>query len=102
MAGPADADADAHAYAALATGAGLIDLGGRARIEISGPDRAKFLHNLTTNDVKRLTDGHGHETFVTSPQGKTLGHATLLAGDDRILLRMDRAALATVLPHLQK
>ena len=54
------------------TEAAWIDRTSRVRLEIHGPDRAKFLHNLTTNDVKRLPEGTGHESFVTSPQGKTL------------------------------
>jgi hypothetical protein len=37
--------------------AGLIDRSDRVRLDINGPDRAKFLHNLTTNDVKRLPAG---------------------------------------------
>ena len=87
---------------ALADGAGWIDRSDRARLDISGPDRAKFLHNLTTNDVKRLAAGRGHEAFVTSPQGKTLGYVTLLAGEDSILVRSDPGGLAGVLPHFRK
>ena len=74
----------------------------RLRVRLSGPDRAKCLHNLTTNDVKRLPVGSGCEAFVTSPQGKTLGHVVLLACDDRVLLRADPGGLSSVLPHLQK
>jgi folate-binding protein YgfZ len=81
---------------------GLIDRSDRARVEVGGPDRAKFLHNLTTNDVKRLAVGAGQEAFVTSPQGKTLGFVTLLATEDRILLRTDPGGLEFVLPHLRK
>src|SRR5690348_8538114 len=87
---------------ALAHGVALFDRCDRSRLEIAGPDRVKFLHNLTTNDVKRLAAGRGHEAFVTSPQGKTLGYVSLLACDDRIMIRADRDGLAGVLPHLQK
>ena len=80
----------------------FLDRSDRCRLEVSGPDRVKFLHNLTTNDVKRLAVGHGQETFVTSPQGKTLGYATLLAVEDRILFRTDPEGLKAVLPHFQK
>src|SRR4051794_33918528 len=72
------------------------------RLRISGPDRAKFLHNLTTNDVKRLQPGRGHESFVTSPQGKSLGFVTLLALESEILLRADPGGLEHVVPHLNK
>lgn len=83
-------------------GAGLLDRSDRARIEVAGPDRGKFLHNLTTSDVKRLAPGRGQEAFVTNPQGKTLGYVTLLAGDDRILLRTEAEGLPTLLAHLRK
>jgi folate-binding Fe-S cluster repair protein YgfZ len=89
-------------YRALQTRPGFIDRSDRVRIEVSGADRAKFLHNLTTNDVKRLAVGRGHEAFVTNLQGKTLGYVTLLACEDRILLRTDPGGEALILPHLQK
>ncbi|MDR3635958.1 MAG: glycine cleavage T C-terminal barrel domain-containing protein [Isosphaeraceae bacterium] len=89
-------------YLAVQQSVGLIDRSDCVRLDVTGPDRAKFLHNLTTNEVKRLADGAGHEAFVTSPQGKTLGYVTLLACTDRILLRTDPGGLEFVLPHLRK
>jgi folate-binding protein YgfZ len=46
--------------------------------------------------------GQGHEAFVTSLQGKTLGYVTLLACDDRIVLRSDPGGLEALRPHLEK
>ncbi|MEJ7639441.1 MAG: glycine cleavage T C-terminal barrel domain-containing protein [Singulisphaera sp.] len=83
-------------------GVGLLDRSDCVRLDVAGPDRAKFLHNLTTNDVKRLASGRGCEAFVTSPQGKTLGYVSLLAGDDLILVRTNPGGLELALPHLQK
>ncbi len=74
----------------------------RARLLITGPDRVRFLQNLTTNDVRRIEVGGGCETFITTLQGKTLAFATLHADEDRILLRTDRAALTDLAPHLAK
>ena len=79
-----------------------FDRSSRIRLTITGPDRAKFLHNLTTNDVKRLPVGSGHEAFVTSPQGKTLAYVTLLATAEAILLRTDPGVADSFLPHLTK
>ena len=87
---------------AVQSGCVWFDRSARQRLFVSGPDRAKFLHNLTTNDVKRLAVGRGQEAFVTSPQGKTIGYLTILALDDRLLVRTDPGGLALVLPHLQK
>lgn len=89
-------------YRASKTQPGFSDLTDRVRIEVGGTDRAKFLHNLTTNDVKRLAVGRGHEAFVTSPQGKTLGYLTLLAAEDRMLLRTEPRGADLFLPHLRK
>jgi folate-binding protein YgfZ len=92
----------ADPYHAAHTSAVIIDRSDRARLEVSGPDRAKFLHNLTTQEVKRLSEGRGAEAFVTSPQGKTLGYVTLLAGSDRVLVRADPGGTGGILPHLVK
>ncbi len=89
-------------YHALNTSAVVFDLPEQVRLDVTGPDRARYLHNLTTNDVKRLKPGQGREAFVTSLQGKTLALVTLLADDDRIRILSDREAMPTLLPHLQK
>jgi len=39
---------------------------------------------------------------VTSPQGKTIGYVTLLAGADRIVVRADPGGMELALPHFQK
>lgn len=87
---------------AVTTQVGLADRSDRIRLEISGPDRAKFLHNLTTNEVKRLAVGRGCEAFVTSPQGKTIGYLIILVADDKMIARADPGGDVLVLPHLRK
>jgi folate-binding protein YgfZ len=81
---------------------GLFDRSDRYRIEVTGPDRAKFLHNLTTNEVKRLAAGRGCEAFVTSTQGKTIGYVIILVVDDRIVVRSDPGGMELALPHFRK
>ena len=66
-------------YHAAQDGVAWADRSERMRLEVGGRDRAKFLHNLTTNEVKRLPPGRGCETFVTSLQGKTLAIVNMLA-----------------------
>jgi folate-binding protein YgfZ len=80
----------------------IVDRTDRRRVRIAGPDRAKLLHNLCTQDVKGLAAGRGAEAFVTSPQGKTLGFVTVHALDDALLVRTDPGGLELALPHLQK
>jgi len=42
-------------YDALRHGAGVLDLSGRGRIIARGRDGARLLHNLTSNEVKKMT-----------------------------------------------
>jgi folate-binding protein YgfZ len=86
----------------IASHAGLFDRSNRCRLEITGPDRAKFLHNLTTNEIKRLPAGCGCESFVTNLRGKTVGYCIVLVDVHRIWLCADAGASAGLLPHFQK
>jgi folate-binding protein YgfZ len=86
----------------LAARGGFFDRSDRVRLEVTGPDRAKFLHNLTTNDVKRLPNGRGCEAFVTSLQGKTLGYVIVHAADEKILVRTDPGGWQPMEPHWRK
>lgn len=90
------------AYYAANEHAAVRDRSDRGRLLITGPDRARFLHNLCTNEVKRLAPGAGCEAFVTTPQGKTLAHVTLHALPDFIYVRTDAAALGALGAHLAK
>jgi folate-binding protein YgfZ len=90
------------AYQAVDEAVSLSDRSGRVRLDVAGPDRARFLHNLTTNEVKRLAVGHGCEAFITSPQGKTLAYIKMLVCSDSILICSDPGGLVLGLPHLQK
>ena len=45
-------------YQALRHGAAWIDLSARGRIVARGRDRARLLHDITSNEVKKMTPGH--------------------------------------------
>lgn len=64
----------------------LIRLPALSIVDLVGADAIAILHNLTTNDVKKLTsDGPprgGLETFVTNVRGKCLGHVVVFATQD--------------------
>ena len=79
-----------------------IDRSERVRLSFTGPDRAKLLQNLTTQDVLNIPIGAGGEAFVTNPQGKTIGFLTLLVDEETIQARGDEGALELLAPHFQK
>jgi folate-binding protein YgfZ len=49
------------------------------RLRITGKDRAKFLHNFCTNDVKGLLTGTACEAFFTDVKARILAHGYVLA-----------------------
>lgn len=55
-------------------------------VDVIGADSAAIVHNLTTNEVKKLSIGEGRETFITDVRGKTLGHGFLYRHEDRFRL----------------
>ncbi|RMF37331.1 MAG: hypothetical protein D6753_17755 [Planctomycetota bacterium] len=56
------------------------------RIDVVGPDALSVLHNLTTNDVRRLEIGSGCETFLTNVRGQVLVHAITVRLPDRMAI----------------
>jgi tRNA-modifying protein YgfZ len=72
--------------------AGLFDVSHRGKIELSGPEAAFFLHNLSTNDIKDLPVGAGCEAFLTTNKAKIVSHLYvyhLLLHDGRPALWLD-------------
>jgi folate-binding protein YgfZ len=75
-------------YEAATAGAAVVRLRGWSTVRAAGKDRATFLHNMCTNDVKRLAVGEGCEAFFTDVKGKVVAHGFLLAGADAIEIVM--------------
>ena len=48
-----------NGYAALGTGAAWWDLSAHGKIKLTGEDRARLLHAMTTNHIQQLTPGTG-------------------------------------------
>ncbi len=89
-------------YKALIDGAGWIDASERGRIVVRGRDRARFLHNLTTNNVKSLTPGSGCYAFLLNAQGRIQADALLLCFEDRFLLETEPELREKVQAYLQR
>lgn len=95
------ADAWLEDYFALTGAAGYVPLA-RTRIEIAGTDRATWLHNLCTNEIKKLAPGRGCEAFLTTVQGKTLGHGFIFSEADVLVLDTVAGQGDTLLKHLDR
>ena len=75
---------------------------GWTQIELAGNDRAKFLHNFCTNDIRGLAAGAGCEAFVTSVQGKVLAHVFVAARETALSLLCVPGCAERIISHLSR
>ena len=92
---------NAEHYTALTRGAGLVDFGDRTQLELIGDDRAAFLHNLSTNEIRKLAPGEGCEAFLLNVQGKIIGHVLVFCGESLVLETVPGQA-EKLLAHLDR
>ncbi len=55
-------------------------------IQLTGDDRAQFIHNQTTNEIKSLKAGQGCRTVFVNSTGRTLDLATVYVTEETFLL----------------
>jgi tRNA-modifying protein YgfZ len=89
-------------YQALRESAAAIDLTGRGLIRLTGEDRARLLHAMTTNHVKDIKPGESRYAFFLSAQGRMLADAIIVCGEEEILLDVEPSRRAYLLEHLDK
>lgn len=83
-------------------GAALFSLTGRTQVEITGADRASFLHNFCTHDIKRLATGQGCEAFVTSIKGRILFHVLVFAAAESLWIESEPGCGPALVAHLDR
>ncbi|MFH1849215.1 MAG: glycine cleavage system aminomethyltransferase GcvT [archaeon] len=59
-------------HVATRTKAGLFDICHMGEVIVEGPDAARFLQRLVTNDVERLTDGRAQYACICREDGTTV------------------------------
>ncbi|MGB0714804.1 MAG: YgfZ/GcvT domain-containing protein [Phycisphaerae bacterium] len=95
------ADAAAERNAAQ-SGPALIERGNRCLIQLTGKDRATWLHGLTTNHVTGLDVGVGNYAFICNVQGRIVADPVVIAMKDAIWLDLDVNAAEAALAHMRK
>jgi aminomethyltransferase len=73
-------------YEALRHGAAWLDLSARGRFVVRGRDRARLLHNVTSNEIKKLAPGSGCYAFMLTPQGRIQADLNLFCFADHFLI----------------
>jgi folate-binding protein YgfZ len=89
-------------YQALRHGAAWLDLSARGRIVARGRDRARLLHNLSSNDVKKMVPGEVQYAFLLNPQGRIQADLHLICFPDHFLLDTEPELREKVLQHIRR
>lgn len=89
-------------YEALRNSAAWIDLSARGKIRVSGEDRARLLHAMTTNHVQQMKPGDTCYAYFLSAQGRILADVNILCREDDFLLDTEPEVRQKVYEHLDK
>jgi aminomethyltransferase len=73
-------------YRALHESAAWLALDTRGRFVARGRDRVRFLHNITSNEVKKMAPGTGCYAFLLTAQGRIQADLHLFCFPDRFLI----------------
>lgn len=89
-------------YEALRTRVAFIDLSSRGKIRVTGEDRARFLHAMSTNHIQQMQPGDGLYAFFLNAQGRILADAYVYDLDDSMLLDTEPETATKLMEHLDK
>jgi folate-binding protein YgfZ len=89
-------------YSAVRHAVGLIDRGDLGVLQVTGRDRAAFLHAMLSNDVKSLAVGQGCAATFLDVHGKVQALLVVLALEDRLDLLTPPGLAAVTLEALDK
>ncbi|MEZ4268994.1 MAG: glycine cleavage T C-terminal barrel domain-containing protein [Myxococcota bacterium] len=88
--------------AAMLEGCGLVDLSAEGHLAVTGKHRARFLHAMTTCQVKTLVSGQGNYGLAVDRGGKLVGQFWLDCEGERLVLSAAGAMLETLREHFIK
>src|SRR5262245_24615109 len=89
-------------FAALLSGCGGFTLDWRAKISVTGKDRARWLHNMVTNNVRDLPLNRGNYNFVLNAQGRILGEMYIYNLGESLLIDTDHAQVEPLLAAMRR
>lgn len=87
---------------ALRSGSGVFVLAWRGRINVSGKDRVRWLHNMVTNNVRDLPVNRGNYNFVLNAQGRILGDMYIYNRGESSALETDASQVQTLIHAMKR
>lgn len=89
-------------YSRLRESKAAIDLSARGRIKLTGEDRKRLLHAMTTNHVQEMEAGQCLYAFFLNAQGRVLADAIVYCREDDLLVSVEPEVKEKVYAHLDK
>jgi aminomethyltransferase len=86
----------------VASGAGVIDLSSRGRVEVSGTEAVQFLNGMLTNDVAALREGEWMHAAFPNVQGRLVALARVFRTGDGFLFDTEAATYERMLSALER
>jgi folate-binding protein YgfZ len=89
-------------YKALQQNKAYVDVSSRGRIRVTGDDRARLIHALTTNHVQQMKPGDQLYAFFLTAQGRIISDSYITCHEDHLLLDVEpnvREAIAKHIDH---
>lgn len=87
---------------ALRAQCAVFDLPWRAKITVAGKDRARWLHNMVSNNVRDLPLNCGAYNFVLNAQGRILGDMYIFNRGESFLIDTDRVQVDPLLTAMKR
>ena len=89
-------------YEALRTSEAAVDLSARGKLKITGEDRARLLHAMSTNHIQEMQPGDCRYAFFLNPQGRILADAWVLCREDHMLVITEPETRQKLFDHLDQ
>ena len=81
---------------------GIVDVSYRGRYQLTGDDRAKFLHRIISNDVESLSAGEGTYATLLTHRGKIIADLNVYALEDAITIDVAPETTENLFTELDK
>lgn len=88
--------------AALRSGCGIFLLAWRGKINVTGKDRVRWLHNMVTNTVRDLPANRGKYNFVLNAQGRILGDMYIFNRGESLIMDTDASQVETLINAMKR
>ncbi len=89
-------------HAVLRETVGVLDLGCRGRLCLTGADRRRFINGQVTNNVQALRPGEGCYAALITAKGKMVSDLNIYVLADEILLDFEPGLTSIVTDRLEK